>query len=145
MWWADSSAFGSRRLSPAPTMSYNPLDDVPLSIRSGAKPRPSAEGVAPSSAMDFPSQFSDADFEGDSDDSDLGARHSPAPGPAQRQRFSDQLHLYLDITCRPVLWLNLLFCLILALCPKYGQGGFVLYAFCPWDPRIVLGIVYWQR
>eukprot|EP00439_Symbiodinium_sp_Y106_P008665 s9960_g1.t1 len=78
-------------------MSYNPLDDVPLSIRSGAKPRPSAEGVAPSSAMDFPSQFSDADFEGDSDDSDLGARHSPAPGPAQRQRFSDQLHLYLDI------------------------------------------------
>eukprot|EP00439_Symbiodinium_sp_Y106_P077153 s1683_g16.t1 len=44
--------------------------------------------------MDFPSQFSDADFEGDSDDSDLGARHSPAPGPAQRQRFSDQLQRY---------------------------------------------------
>ena len=54
--------FGSRRLAPA--MSYNPLDDVPLSIRSGAKSRPSPEGVAPSSAMDFPSQFSDADFEG---------------------------------------------------------------------------------
>ena len=89
--------FGSRRLSPAPAMSYNPLDDVPLSIRSGAKSRPSPEGVAPSSAMDFPSQFSDADFEGDSDDSDLGARHSPAPGPAQRQRFSDQLQ-------RHVLW-----------------------------------------
>ena len=47
--------FGSRRLSPAPAMSYNPLGDVPLSIRSGAKPRPSAEGVAPSSAMDVPS------------------------------------------------------------------------------------------
>ena len=53
----------------APTASppgpvLNPLDDVPLSIRSGAKSRPSPEGVAPSSAMDFPSQFSDADFEG---------------------------------------------------------------------------------
>ena len=52
-------------------MSYNPLDDVPLSLRSGAKPRPSAEGVAPSSAMDFPSQFSDA--EGDSDEFGLGS------------------------------------------------------------------------
>ena len=58
---------------------------------------PSPDGVAPASAMDFPSQYSDADFEGDSDDSDLGARHSPAPGPAHRQRFSDQLQ-------RHVLW-----------------------------------------
>ena len=31
--------------------------------------------------------------------------------------------------------------MILALCPKYGQGGFVLYAFCTWDQEFVLGTV----
>ena len=45
----------------------------------------------------FPLPVLGCGFRRDSDDSDLGARHSPAPGPAQRQRFSDQLQ-------RHVLW-----------------------------------------
>ena len=78
-------------------MSYNHLDDVPLSIRTGNAQQPAAEATELTPENIFPAQFSDADFDGDSDASDLGARHTPVPGPAQKQRFCDQI-------LRHILW-----------------------------------------
>ena len=72
-------------------MSYNRLDDVPFSIRTGAAPQPAVEVTELTPENIFPAQFSDADFEGDIDASDLGAQHTPVPGPAQKQRFCDQI------------------------------------------------------
>ena len=68
-------------------MSYNHLDDVPLSIRTGNAQQPAAEAPELTPENIFSVQFSDADFDGDSDASDLGPRHTPVPGPAQKTRF----------------------------------------------------------